>query len=249
MKKPIVITDVTRMQRGCVCIAGYDQHGQCLRPVLPPPGIHESALYVDSQPVIFPSAKVEFDFTVPTPQPPHTEDIRYVPTSVRFIEKQPEERWHKMLTRTLSPSVQAVLEQPIYAEHGYYVMDGAGPRSLGTIRPARILKAIHEFNAGEQKWKYRLGFVDQTQSIYWLTVTDLTWRYYHDQQRRDNHTPADIASEVTALLQSREVLLRLGLARGWAEHPDRCYLQLTGIYTFPDMYEGRTFADFAPRAN
>ena len=40
MKKPIVITEVTRMQNEHVCIAGYDRHGQCLRPVLPPPGIH-----------------------------------------------------------------------------------------------------------------------------------------------------------------------------------------------------------------
>ena len=161
MKKPIVITDVTRMQRGCVCIAGYDQHGQCLRPVLPPPGIHESALYVDSQPVIFPSAKVEFDFTVPTPQPPHTEDIRYVPTSVRFIEKQPEERWHKMLTRTLSPSVQAVLEQPIYAEHGYYVMDGAGPRS-----PL-------EANAHRADERLRLDDLRRATKIVALAIADL----------------------------------------------------------------------------
>ena len=45
MKKPIVITEVTRMQEGRVCIAGYDQQGHCLRPVLPPPGIHESTFY------------------------------------------------------------------------------------------------------------------------------------------------------------------------------------------------------------
>ena len=105
MKKPIVITEVTRMQEGRVCIAGYDQQGQCLRPVLPPPGIHESALYSGPRPIIFPSAKVEFEFTQPTPQPPHTEDIRYDPASVRFIERQPEERWHKMLEADRSPGV------------------------------------------------------------------------------------------------------------------------------------------------
>lgn len=248
MKKPIVITDVTRMQRGCVCIAGYDQHGQCLRPVLPPPGIHENMLYLGQRPVIFPSAKVEFEFTQPTPQPPHTEDIRYDPASVRFVERQPEQRWRKMLEATLSKSVSAIFEQPIHSEHGHYIMDGQGSRSLGTVRPARILKTIHEFSQDSQKWKYRIGFVDSEQVTYWLTVTDLTWRYFHDQQRQAGRTPGDVANEMTALLKSKEVLLRIGLARGWEEYPDRCYIQLTGVYTFPDYLAGRTFADFVPRS-
>ena len=247
MKEPIVITEVTRMQRGCVCIAGYDQQGHCLRPVLPPPGIRESTLYAGPRPIIFPAAKVEFEFTRPTPQPPHTEDIRYEPASVRLIERQPEERWHKMLEATLSKSVSGIFEQPIHSERGYYIMDGHGSRSLGTIRPARILKTIHEFSQDSNKWKYRIGFVDNEQGTYWLTVTDLTWRYFHDQQRQSGHAPADIASEMTMLLKSSEVLLRIGLARGWEEHPDRCYIQLTGVYTFPDYLAGKTFADFAPK--
>ncbi len=247
MKKPIVITEVTRMQEGRVCIAGYDQQGHCLRPVLPPPGIHEGTLYAGLRPIIFPSAKVEFEFTQPTPRPPHTEDIRYEPASVRLIERQPEERWHKMLQATVSPSVAAIFEQPIHSEHGYYIMDGQGSRSLGTIRPVHILKAVHEFSQDNKKWKYRIGFVDHAQATYWLTVTDLAWRYFHDQQRQNGRDPADIAGEMTMLLKSREVLLRIGLARGWEEHPDRCYIQLTGVYTFPDYLAGKTFADFAPK--
>ena len=246
MKKPIVITEVTRMQEGRVCIAGYDQQGQCLRPVLPPPGIHESKLYSGPRLIIFPSAKVEFEFTQPTPKPPHTEDIRYDPSSVRFIERQPEERWHKMLEKTLSRSVSDIFEQPIHSERGHYIMDGQGSRSLGTIRPARILKTIYEFSQDSQKWKYRIGFIDNEPATYWLTVTDLTWRYVHDQQRQNGCAPSDIASEMTGLLKSKDVLLRIGLARGWEEHPDRCYIQLTGVYTFPDYLCGKTFADFAP---
>ncbi len=247
MKKPIVITEVTRMQAGRVCIAGYDQHGHCLRPVLPPPGIHETTLHSGVHAIIFPSAKVEFEFTQPTPQPPHTEDIDYDPAAVRFVERQPEERWHKMLEATLSRNVSSIFEQPIHSEHGHYIMDGQGLRSLGTIRPARILKIIHEFSQDSQKWKYRIGFIDNEQATYWLTVTDLTWRYFHDHQRQNGRAPADIASEMTGLLKTNEVLLRIGLARGWEKHPDRCYLQLTGVYTFPDYLAGKTFADFAPK--
>ena len=36
MKKKLAITDLTRMSRGCVCIAGYDKDGCCFRPTFPP---------------------------------------------------------------------------------------------------------------------------------------------------------------------------------------------------------------------
>jgi hypothetical protein len=245
MRKSIVITEVTRMQEGRVCIAGYDQHGTCLRPVLPPPGIHESTLYSGQRPIIYSSAKVEFEFTQPTPQPPHTEDIRYEPTSVKFVERQPEERWHKMLDVTLSKSVSAIFEQPILSDPGHYVMDGTGPRSLGTIKPRHITQVIYELSL-ENKWQYRLRFQDGDNAAYRLTITDLTWRYYCDDRRMHGEPPQHIATSLLHLLQSNETYLRVGLARGWQKYPERCYIQLTGIYTFPDFFEGRTFADFAP---
>jgi hypothetical protein len=40
------------------------------------------------------------------------------------------------------------------------------------------------------------------------------------------------------------VALRIGLARGWERHPDRCYLQITGVYTDPDYLSGHCYADF-----
>lgn len=233
------------MQEGRVCIAGYDQHGHCIRPVLPPPGIHESRLYSGQCPIIYPSAKVEFEFIEPTPQPPHTEDVRFDPAALQFVERQPEERWHKMLEATLSDSVSAIFEQPILTNPGHYVMDGCGPRSLGTIRTICILQVIYEPSV-ESKWQYRLRFVDQEQLTYRLTITDLAWRYYCDAQLSHGVEPSQVAHSLEQLLQNREVYLRVGLARGWAKYPGRCFLQITGVHTFPDYLEGRTFADFAP---
>ncbi len=246
MKTRIAITDVTRMQEGRVCVAGYDRTGQCIRPVLPPPGIHERTLYQHGQPIVFPFAIVEYDFVQPTPQPPHIEDHRYDPASIQWIDKLDEKRRRTVLDRSLFNSVGAIFEEPIHSEHGHYIMDGRGPRSLGTVRPRRILRTIHELGEGS-KWKYRLGFVDGDDVTYWLTVTDLTWRYFHDHERQ-TRTPEEIAAQITTSLRTSEVYLRIGLARGWEQHPDRCYLQLTGVYTFPDYLEGRTFADFAPHS-
>jgi hypothetical protein len=244
MRTAIVITDVTRMQEGRVCIAGYDRHGRCIRPVLPPPGIHERMLYSGDRPIIFPSAKVEFEFVQPVPQPPHTEDVRYDPTSARFVERQPEERWRRLLAATLSESVQAIFGQPILNAPGHYVMAGCGPRSLGTIQPHHLGQVIYDLSP-DDKWQYRLSFVDGQQQSFRLTITDLRWRYYCDQQRNRQQAPREIAASLLEALQSREVYLRIGLARGWAKYPDRCYIQLTGVYTQPDFFEGRTFADFA----
>lgn len=243
MKTRIAITDVTRMQESRVCVAGYDRTGQCIRPVLPPPGIHERTLSQRGQPIVFPFAVVEYDFIQPTPQPPHTEDHRYDPASIQLIDKLDEKRRRAVLDRSLFNRVSAIFEEPIHSEHGHYIMDGRGPRSLGTVRPRRILRAIHEPGEGG-KWKYRLGFVDSDDITYWLTVTDLTWRYFHDHERQ-RQTPDDVAAQITSSLRASEVYLRIGLARGWEQHPDRCYLQITGVYTFPDYLEGRTFADFA----
>ena len=246
MKISLVITDVTRMQEGRVCIAGYDRHRKCVRPVLPPPGIHERTLYVNDCVVVFPFAVVEYDLLQPVPHPPHTEDYRYDPASIRFVERLDEKRKQVILTRTVFQSVQAIFEVPIYSDVGHYVMDGQGPRSLGTTRPRQILKAIYE-QSPEGKWKYRLGFVDGDGTTYWLTVTDLAWRYYCDYQRQNGRDPKGITSELTTALKSSQVYLRIGLARGWKEYPDRCFIQMTGVYTFPDYLNGRTFADFAPK--
>jgi hypothetical protein len=244
MKRLLLITDLTRMQEERVCIAGYDQDGNCIRPVLPPPGIHESTLYSQGRPAVFPFAVVEYDLLEPRPHPPHTEDYRYDPKSVRFIERADEKRKREVLTKTLFQNVSAVFEVPIFSDFGYYVMEGQGPRSLGTIQPSRVMGTFHG-QSPDGNWEYRLGFVDGSGTTYWLTVTDLAWRYYHDCQHKEGYASKAISSSLTSALRSSEVYLRVGLARGWEKFPDRCFLQITGVHTFPDYLKGQTFADLA----
>lgn len=57
-----------------------------------------------------------------------------------------------------------------------------------------------------------------------------------------------MSRDLAKVLGASDVYLRIGLARGWDKLPDRCYLQITGIYTFPDYLGGREFVDFAPSA-
>ena len=243
MKTKLVISDLTRMYQKRVCIAGYDRDHRCIRPVLPPPGIPEDALLADGKPAIFPFALVEFDLTDPNPQPPHTEDVYYDPQSPRFVREIISRE--EILQWSLFGSVEEIFAQPIHTDLGAYVMDCTGERSLGTILPGEIIQAIYEPEPSqEEPWDYRLIFLDAIESKYRLKIVDLTWHYYCDSLRGETRGPKEIAAELTRMLRSRKVYLRIGLSRGWKEFPDRCYLQITGIFTFPDYLDGKTFADF-----
>jgi hypothetical protein len=188
---------------------------------------------------------VEYDLLQHTPHPPHTEDHRYDPTTFCFVRRIDDAQRRQVLERSLFPSVSAVFEVPIQHDPGHYIKDGIGPRSLGTIRPQRIIKVIYE-QSSEGQWKYRLGLVDGAETTYWLTITDLAWRYYCDHQRQTGRHVAQITAGLTTTLRDSTPYLRIGLARGWEKFPDRCYLQLTGVHTIPDYLDGKTFADFAP---
>jgi hypothetical protein len=247
MTTQLVITDLTRMNEGRVCVAGYDRNLNCIRPVLPPPGIHESSLYCDGRAAIFPFAVVEYDLLHPTPKPPHTEDYLYNPATVRNICELDEARKRKILDRTSFASVLDIFGVPICSDHGHYIRDGEGARSLGTIRPSQIDRVWYG-QSDEGKWRYRLRFVDNSGAQYWLTVTDLTWRYYCDWQRDHSKNAETVSRDLTATLRASDVYLRIGLARGWVEYPDRCHLQITGVYTFPDYLGGHKFCDFVPPA-
>lgn len=245
MKTQLAITDLTRMQRGCVCVAGYDKAGQCIRPVLVPPGIKETSLFATGQPVIFPFAVVEYILAQPRPQPPHTEDHLYDPATVKFVRRVRDEKREQLLQLSLFNDVAAIFEQPIHDERGYYVLEGVGPRSIGTILPLDVAEVKYEQDANA-KWNYRLRFVDGGGCIYRLKITDLTWHYYCHSLLDETHSPGQIARLLTDQLQNCKVYLRIGLARGWAEHPGQCYLQVNAIHTFPDYLAGKTFADFKP---
>jgi len=246
MRKKIVITDLTRMHRGKVCLAGYDSDHTCIRPVLPPPGIPEDSIYLQNKPVIFPFALVEFDFIKPDPQPPHTEDYLYDPDSPSLIRLVHDRE--TILNWSLFPGVQEIFEQPIHDDFGYYVMDCQGPRSVGTIEPMAITNIIYEISP-EGVWDFRIWFYDKNQHYYRLKIVDLTWHYYCDSLRDENRNPSQIAKELNRKLTKNQVYLRIGLSRGWEKFPERCYLQITAIHTFPDYLQGKTIADYSPKSN
>ena len=243
MQTEIAITDLTRMKDGRVCIAGYTAERRCLRPVFRVGGLAESWLYCVRGVAIRPFAVVAFDVLAPAHQPPpHTEDA-YIDPTYRVVQQMAMVERHKLLMSITEPSVEAIFGAPIICEEGCFVRAGEGTRSLGTVCAdiEQVIYAPHP-----DRWEYTLIFTDAAGERWRMGIVDLALRNAFDYLRiRHEVAPGVVAERFMAAISEAEVYVRLGLSRGWAKHPDRCYLQITGIHTFPDYLKGKCFADFS----
>ena len=243
MKKSVTITDLTRMSGPRVCIAGYLPDGTCVRPVFEKGQLEDFWLFQKGQVAIQPFAMIEFEMGATISRPPHTEDVVIDPRYRRTGMLPPDQR-EAFLARINDGNVADIFGAEIHDDHGYYVLFGEGNRSLGTTRPQRVGEVLY-FARESGKWDYRLAFDDGSGKHYRLAVTDLAFCNYLDYRRtHENAPPHEIARALTQQLQGAHVFLRVGLARNWQEHPDKCHLQINGVYSFPDYLDGRCFADF-----
>ena len=237
MKKRLVITDLSRMKGNRVCISGIDENGNAIRPDIPPTGIRENYLLDErGQRIVTPFAEIEFDFILPMPKPPHTEDweinTNYRPRLIGFLAAEERE---KFLESILDGSVRAIFGAEIH--EGRYTNPGEGRRSLGTIRVQNILDVNHSMKE-EGKHQYRITFSDMSGEIYNLPVTDCAFREYCDAQRIQlGKNPRSISAELQQRLTQSDLFLRIGLTRLFN---DLHWLQVTGLYAFPD-YKGKDY--------
>jgi len=242
MLTSLIITDVTRMSGTRVCIAAVDQQRNNIRPILPY-GIMEDWLYQDEKCIIRPFARINLDLLENRPNPPHTEDWLVDEKRKIFKGILEEEFRYKLLKEIAQNTVEKVFKTQIIHEQGFYIQKGQGEHSLGTLCPLLIDKVLYRCYDG--KWDYRISFMDHTYQRYRLSVTDLSFRNYLDYLRIEHHQSSEeIEEKILTDLNTKSIFLRIGLARHWERFPDRCYLQVTGIYTFPDYLHGKVFADF-----
>ena len=251
MQKTIIITDLTKMWEDEVCIVGIDQDSRCIRPVLPPPGVLRKHLYIRKgiifkKLVICPRAKVRFDFHQVPIKPPHIEDLGFDPKSVVYEGSCTDAEWEKVLKASSFRSVEDIYDGCLQEDR--WVEPGANTRSLGTVSQIQVTSVNLREWSGERR--YRLYFADQTGHRYDnVTISDLAFRAFCDAELNRHSSPLSASQQITELLQSvNRFYLRLGLARPWAPRDGsfglRCWMQVTGIHTFPDYLGGKSFADF-----
>jgi len=130
-------------------------------------------------------------------------------------------------------------------EERKWVKPGANTRSIATLADARIVDV--ELTPGGIK--PRITFVDRSGCEFTRPSSDLTlWDRCRSLVRSQGRSLVEVETELISLFQNADrVYLRLGLARPFRTSPTtepRCYLQVTGVHTFPDYLQGKTFADF-----
>ena len=244
VKKRIVITDLTYMWDDEVCIAGIGKDGNCIRP-LTREGVTRNHLFRDGQLIVYPGTLVEFDLTpVSVVMPPHIEDQYFEPDSTENIVDCTETQWESILNRSCFSSLEKMFDG--YIEGGRRVAPDSNTRSLGTLCSPRVTNVWIDERYGRSQ--FRLDFEDgQGKRHSGYPVNDLAFRTFlqSEVEMLDDHTKA--ANSVYEALQlSDHLYLRIGLARPrkMGNYPVACWTQVTGVHTFPDYLQGKTFADF-----
>jgi len=246
VRAPVTITDLTRMQGDHICVAGYLRDGTCIRPLFQWKPLTESWVWLKESVVIRPFAEVELDLQQHTPHPPHSEDWWVSPTYYRLLRFLKTDKQLALLQRIEDSDVSSIFGAPIQQENGWFVQAGQGSRSLGTVKVE--VERVGFAARPDGHWDYRIAFTATSGAHYRLAVTALAFRCYLDHVRSQQVTPQHAAESLAASLREAEAYLRIGLARWWEKHPDRCYLQITGVYSFPDYLGGKCFADFKPQS-
>jgi len=231
MKKILTITDLTRMKENRVCIFGIDEQGKGIRP-----NKYGTSEEYAIQNNILPFNEIEFDLTqISDTKPPHTEDWRinkqYTPMFIRTLS---DEEKKEFLENILYPSVEDIFGAEIHENK--YLNEGEGIRSLGTIKAKDIL-FVNYLARGEGKFNYRITFQDQSGAEYNLQVTDLAFRNHCDAWRKMDLSTGRVGLLIKEYFENTLIFLRVGLARPFPEMQNRCYLQVSGVYSFPDYLE------------
>ncbi len=242
MIKRLRITDLTRMGPPRVCVAGYDETGACVRPMPLYSQIREDDLELDDG-WITPFAEVEYDLATCPCTPPHHEDEYYQPGNVRWIRRMSEAERFALLHESRQPRLDQAFGAPLVQISNHFVRAGSGDRSLVTIQADPDVQVQLLEKEGTAKW--RLLFRDASKLRYNLPITDLAWHYFAAVQRRFGGSDMQILERRLSRILHKELLfLRIGLGREYPAGSHQCWLQVNGIYSFPDYLEGASFLDF-----
>ena len=248
MKKILVITDVTQMpanrNRGNeVCVVGIDTEGQCIRPVCDGGFLKKYLMDVNGKVIIRHGARAELDLFPIKTQPPHIEDMKFEPSSISSKGLCGSTEWEEALRKNSFNSVEEIYEGHLQDQG--WVVPGAKTRSIATLSEASII----DVELTSKSVKPRITFLDKAGCEFNRPASDLTlWDHCYSMVRKQGHNSGEVERELVSLLQKADRLyLRLGLARPWEPEDDggeKCWLQVTGVYTFPDYLNGKCFADF-----
>ncbi|HLJ81319.1 MAG TPA: hypothetical protein VKT52_07540, partial [Ktedonobacterales bacterium] len=222
-----VVSHLTRMQSGYICVAGIEAAtGKHIRPVLR--GRLTNSLLVRYGGPFDMAAVVELGTVRYDGRPPEVEDYAFEPVHAHHLQVAASADFWALLQRTAAPSLTTIFGPSLTAHGpGCVVAKGEGSASLGCLVPASR-PHLYVNDAG----KVRMAVTDG-QFHANLSVSDLRL-YEPDQQAPARATIAAIAQRIQAGV---DVLLSVGLGRPYraaSDDVERHWLQVNNIHLADD---------------
>lgn len=228
-----IVTDLTRFANPeMVCTAVVNvATGECLRPMP----------YLMSEKVeelnIHPGAILEGKITRRQQAGnPHIEDAVY--DDLTYVGPASGEEFKAILDRTLSGSVASGFGVQFAENQKHIPADQKATCSIVTIKTHP--KKLHINDDKYKPGKIKASFTDESGfSFRYLSITDRGFFDYAKKHQNDRQ----LGVVQKFILAQDEVYLRVGLGRQWKiNEKDGYWLQVNGIYTFPDfLKEVRTY--------
>ena len=223
-RKKIIITGITRMNRGNVCVSGIDPDTwRFARPVFAT-GINRDFTMAGTTQVIRHFNLVEMEFKQYKPdQIYHTEDwVINENFAPRFIKHLTDVEIVQVLNRMSVTDLNAAMQPQ--------------DQSLFIVKAQRIISIWHE---QWEKFKVRLSFVDQAGNIYdKIPVTDLLTLAFVRYQLNNGNT--NYSNELmNAFNNNPHRYVRIGLTRIFQ---GQYWKQVTALITIPDLFDGNSFS-------
>lgn len=155
----IVITGITNMSIGHICISGYEMSDRkYIRPIIPGSHILESFLSSHKSPIELGSTiELDLSFSNTLAQPPHIEDNPFDPPTVKVLESMTRDQFCNFIASIAEDSVESIFGYEIELINGQPILpEGTGARSLGAIIGRKC--SVYCDHMG----KARCDFVDQS---------------------------------------------------------------------------------------
>ncbi len=226
----IIITDLTRFKNlDKVCIAGVSRDGTVIRPL--PYLAADQCQKLD----IHPGGILEGDFVLNNSTEPHVEDASYDSSKLYFHGACSKREFRDVLERTLYSSLSDGFGVDVQSREKCLPASAAPLRSLITIKVNPLSLSIVQDSYNPERLKAHFSDGAGVE----LAFVGVTDRGFYDYAQRHRDDPTAFIEMKRFIQSQKELYLRIGLSRAYQSPDGRngYWIQLNGIYTFPNKLE------------
>gem|GEM_PF-2960593 len=228
----ILVTDLTDMRMGRVCMAGVDL--RTLRDVRPTRGA--SGLTLDDLKVsggdIRPGCVLEFEPSGAdiVPQRPHLEDMPFKGDSARVLCRIGPRAVNDFLGRIALPSLREIYGPSLRTK---WALPDEVERSLGTLECTRVL-VFKAWGGAKNRMRLRANiYTGNGETVWDLPFNDHLIRSYLLRAKDDDELKERLTEVNEELNRGGRPIARVGLSRPFAPFRTcelRCWLQVNAVY-------------------